>query len=36
MVVVDFAARIKVALPDDSHNAQRWYDSVSSRPSASV
>ncbi len=36
MVVVDFAARIKVALPDGSHNAQRWYDSVSSRPSASV
>ena len=36
MVVVDFAARIKVALPEDSHNAQRWYESVSSRPSAAA
>ena len=36
MVTVDFAARIKVELPEDSHNVRRWYEAVSSRPSASV
>ena len=36
MVVVDFAARIKVALPEESQNVRRWYELVSNRPSASV
>lgn len=33
---VDFAARIKIALPDDLEHAGTWYRSVSSRPSAQV
>ena len=36
MVTVDFAAWLKLALPEDAHNARRWYEVVSSRPSASV
>jgi glutathione S-transferase len=36
MVTVDFAAWIKLALPEDAHNARRWYETVSSRPSAVV
>ena len=36
MVVVDFAKRIKLALPESATHAQRWYDRVSARPSASV
>ena len=34
LVMVDFAKWIKVALPEDAANARRWYDEVSSRPSA--
>ena len=36
MVVVDFARRINISLPDTADNARRWYESVSARPSASV
>lgn len=36
MVVVDFSAWIKMPLPVELSNAQRWYESVSSRPSASA
>ena len=36
MVVVDFAAWIKLSLPDNVSNARRWYAHVSARPSASV
>ncbi len=34
LVMVDFAKWIKMALPEDAANARRWYDEVSSRPSA--
>ncbi len=34
LVTVDFAKWIKVGLPDDAANAQRWYAEVSARPSA--
>ncbi len=34
MVVVDFAAWIKITVADDAVHLQRWYDAVSSRPSA--
>lgn len=34
LVMVDFAKWIKVTLPEDAANAQRWYEAVSSRPSA--
>ena len=36
MVVVDFAKWVKLALPEDAVHAQRWYESVSTRPSAAV
>ena len=36
LVLVDFAGWIKVSVPDDAENLQRWYDSVSSRPSAAL
>lgn len=36
LVVVDFARWVKLALPDDAANARRWYDTVSSRPSAKL
>ncbi len=32
MVVVDFAAWIKLGIPEDAPNTRRWYDDVSSRP----
>ncbi len=35
-VVTDFAARVKILLPDDVENLQRWYESVASRPGAAV
>jgi glutathione S-transferase len=35
LVTVDFAKWLKMYLPEDASNAQRWYQSVSSRPSAS-
>jgi len=34
LVVVDFSAWIKLSLPEDLGNAQRWYEAVSARPSA--
>lgn len=34
LVTVDFAKWIKVSLPEDAANARRWYEAVSSRPSA--
>ena len=34
MVVIDFAKWLKITLPADAAHAQRWYESVSSRPSA--
>lgn len=36
MVFVDFAKRLKIPLRDDAVNLQRWYESVSSRPSAAA
>lgn len=36
MVVVDFAAWIKISLPEAADNLVRWYQSVSSRPSAAT
>ena len=36
LVAVDFAGWIKLGLADDQKNAQRWYDAVSKRPSASA
>jgi glutathione S-transferase len=34
MVVVDFSAWIKLSVPEDAVNTQRWYEAVSARPSA--
>jgi glutathione S-transferase len=34
LVTVDFAKRIKLAIPGPCVNLQRWYDEVSARPSA--
>ena len=36
MVLVDFAKWLKIALPADAVHAQRWYESVRSRPSAKM
>ena len=36
LVVVDFSAWIKLSVPEDATNLQRWYDTVSSRPSAAA
>ena len=36
LVVVDFAKWIKVRVPDDAANVQRWYGEVSARPSAAL
>ena len=36
MVVVDFAAWIKLSAPDDAAHLHRWYGEVSTRPSASA
>jgi len=36
LVTVDFAGWIKLKLPPEATNAQRWYQSVASRPSASL
>ncbi len=36
LVLVDFAGWIKISVPEDAENLQRWYDSVSSRPSAAL
>jgi glutathione S-transferase len=34
LVTVDFAKRIKLAIPDGSVHLRRWYEAVSARPSA--
>ena len=34
MAIVDFAKWLKIGLPEDASHARRWYESVSSRPSA--
>lgn len=34
LVTIDFAGWLKMRLPEDAANAQRWYESVKSRPSA--
>jgi glutathione S-transferase len=36
MVVVDFAAWLKIALPNDAQNLARWYESVAGRVSAAA
>ena len=36
LVMVDFSGWLKMKLPEDAANAQRWYASVSSRPSAKL
>lgn len=36
MVLVDFALWIKIAIPDNASNLRRWYEAVSSRPSATA
>jgi len=36
LVVVDFAKWIKILVPDDAANLQRWYGEVSARPSAAL
>ena len=36
MIVVDFAQRLKIPMPDGAENLHRWYDAVASRPGAAV
>ncbi|MBU2879511.1 MULTISPECIES: glutathione S-transferase family protein [Aliiglaciecola] len=36
MCAIDFARVVKIKLKDEQVNLQRWYDSVSARPSASA
>ena len=36
LVVVDFAGWLKMGLPEGAAHAARWYDAVSSRPSAAL
>lgn len=36
MVMIDFAAWIKIPVPDDAPNLARWYAEASKRPSASA
>jgi len=36
LVLVDFAAWMKITIPEESTNLKRWYDAVSSRPSATA
>ena len=36
MVFLDFAKWLKLGLPENAKNAQRWYEAVSSRPSAKL
>jgi len=36
LVVVDFAAWIKLSVPEDAAHLRRWHESVSSRPSATA
>jgi len=34
LVVVDFAAWIKIAIPEEAVNLKRWYDAIATRPNA--
>ncbi len=34
LVTVDFASWVKLNIPDELHNAKRWHEAVSARPSA--
>ena len=36
LVVVDFAAWIKIAVPDGASGLRRWYEAVAARPSAAA
>jgi len=36
LVLADFAARLKIDFADDAANLQRWYETVSARPSAAA
>jgi glutathione S-transferase len=36
LVVLDFAAWLKLSVPDDAVHLRRWYEAVSSRPSAAA
>ena len=36
MILIDFAGWLKLRLPEDAANAERWYEAVSSRPSAKL
>ena len=36
LVLVDFAAWVKIGIPDNAPQLRRWYDAVSSRPSAAA
>ncbi len=36
LVTVEFARWLKLGLPEDAGNAQRWYTAVSERPSAKL
>ncbi len=36
LVVVDFAAWVKLSIPDSAANLQRWHEAVSARPSATA
>jgi glutathione S-transferase len=36
LVLVDFAARLKIGLPPDAVALQRWYEGVAARPSAAA
>ena len=35
-IVVEFAGRLKIPVPDDAVNLRRWYEAVTSRPSAAA
>jgi glutathione S-transferase len=36
LVLIDFAKWRKLSLPDNATRARRWYDAVSTRPSAAL
>ena len=36
LIVVDFAGRLKLTVPEECANLRRWYAAVSGRPSAKV
>jgi glutathione S-transferase len=36
VVVVDFSSWIKLSVPEDAENIQRWYKAVSARPSVAA